>query len=159
MIMSTRYCVHCDAEVEDTGGFCLLGHLLRASALTPTVAELRGDPTSTPAAVSDRPETGAQSSALEHEPPVVAVGARAAEEKPEARPAASPSRPPSEDTEEHDALPSESSRYGLWDSLFSSGPSRITAGDPIADFAADGRINWGPRRRFLPGKPFPRQLA
>ena len=41
--MSDRYCSHCHAEVEDTGGYCLLGHSLRASAPTDSLTALRAE--------------------------------------------------------------------------------------------------------------------
>ena len=155
--MTTRYCIHCDAEVEDTGGFCLLGHLLRSAPLTPTIGELRGDPG--PDSMGDLEPSNPPFHGPKRDAQVVTAGAMAEERRPDGPSAGfSPSSPP-EASEEHDALPAESSRYGLWDTLFSPGPSRILANDPIADFAADGRINWGPRRRFLAGRPFRRQLA
>ena len=39
----TRHCTRCDAEVEDTGGYCLLGHPLRLSMETASLADLRDE--------------------------------------------------------------------------------------------------------------------
>lgn len=155
--MTTRYCARCDAEVEDTGGFCLLGHLLRSAPLLPTIGELRGDPGPDGAdgiLGPVRHETEAPRRVPEPEL-VMAAGGR----EPAASPAEPPRPPASEETVEPDAMPAESSRYGLWDTLFSPGPARIVASDPIAGFAADGRINWGPRRRYFPGRRWRRELA
>ena len=156
--MTTRFCPRCDAEVEDTGGYCLLGHPLRAVPLVPTIGELRGEPAPDTAGWLPPPVAGTEASPRHSEPrPVMAtVGGAKAQSQASAEP--SPAAGP-EEAREQDALPAESARYGLWDTLFSTEPSRIVANDPIADFAADGRINWGPRRRFLPGRPFRRQLA
>ena len=41
--MSDRFCSHCNAEVEDTGGYCLLGHSLRSSAPTDSLTALRAE--------------------------------------------------------------------------------------------------------------------
>jgi hypothetical protein len=37
----TRHCTRCDAEVEDTGGYCLLGHPLRHTMETASLDDLR----------------------------------------------------------------------------------------------------------------------
>ena len=39
----TRHCNRCDAEVEDTGGYCLLGHPLRLSMDTASLADLKDE--------------------------------------------------------------------------------------------------------------------
>ena len=39
--MTTRFCEKCSAEVEDVGGFCLLGHPLKVDPLIPSVADVR----------------------------------------------------------------------------------------------------------------------
>ncbi len=41
--MSERYCQQCKAQVEDTGGYCLLGHPLRSSAPTASLTQLRAE--------------------------------------------------------------------------------------------------------------------
>ena len=41
--MSERFCPRCNAEVEDTGGYCLLGHSLRVSAPADSLAALRAE--------------------------------------------------------------------------------------------------------------------
>ena len=41
--MSERFCHHCNASVEDVGGFCLLGHRLSEAPSTGTLSELRAE--------------------------------------------------------------------------------------------------------------------
>ena len=41
--MVLRFCERCAAEVEDAGGYCLLGHPLRLDPLIPSVAEIRDE--------------------------------------------------------------------------------------------------------------------
>lgn len=41
--MGNRFCPHCQSEVEDAGGFCLLGHPLRAVAPVASLSELRAE--------------------------------------------------------------------------------------------------------------------
>ncbi len=41
--MSMRHCPRCRTEVEDVGGFCLLGHPLRLAAPVDSLATLRAE--------------------------------------------------------------------------------------------------------------------
>lgn len=41
--MSLRHCPRCRTEVEDVGGYCLLGHPLRLAAPTDSLATLRAE--------------------------------------------------------------------------------------------------------------------
>ena len=41
--MPLRYCRLCDADVEDAGGYCLLGHPLKLDTPIPSVAEMRDE--------------------------------------------------------------------------------------------------------------------
>lgn len=41
--MSDRFCPQCRAEVEDAGGFCLLGHPLRGTAPVASLSQLRAE--------------------------------------------------------------------------------------------------------------------
>lgn len=41
--MTQRFCSRCNAEVEDTGGFCLLGHNLRLAAPADSLSALRAE--------------------------------------------------------------------------------------------------------------------
>lgn len=43
MNTTTRFCQKCGNEVEDTGGFCLLGHRLTLDAPTASLDELRAE--------------------------------------------------------------------------------------------------------------------
>ena len=41
--MSERFCPRCQAQVEDAGGYCLLGHPLRSIAPVASLSELRAE--------------------------------------------------------------------------------------------------------------------
>jgi hypothetical protein len=41
--VSDRFCPQCRSEVEDAGGFCLLGHPLRSVAPVASLSELRAE--------------------------------------------------------------------------------------------------------------------
>jgi hypothetical protein len=121
--MDLRFCARCAAEVEDVGGFCLLGHPLRLDPLIPSVADWRDEIGR--ACDEARVETAGPTAAAEDRPP---------------RDAAQPPPPP----------PAESARSGrsVWRSLDDDGAA--VSGDPIQAFAPPARMDWGPQRsRFL----------
>jgi hypothetical protein len=43
VLMSERFCPQCQAEVEDAGGFCLLGHRFSAAAPAASLRDLRDE--------------------------------------------------------------------------------------------------------------------
>ena len=117
--MSERYCPKCRTEVEDVGGFCLLGHDLRLRAVTDsTLNELRAD--------VDRAfeEARVQVAAITGEIPAV-----------QAPPPPPPPLP--DDLEEQTKTRMEE----LWAGFEEETPP---ASDPITQFAPDTRMDWGP---------------
>jgi hypothetical protein len=127
--MTLRFCPKCAAEVEDVGGFCLLGHPLRLEPPIPPTADMRKE--------VDRALGGSRAA----RPP---ARGRAAAGTPEPAPVAT-AGPPSDAP----PPPPEAERPRLatvWESLGVSGETR---GDPIEAFAPPPRVDWGPERSSL----------
>src|SRR5918999_533311 len=142
--MAQRFCPRCNAEVEDTGGYCLLGHDLCLEAPVDSLTALRAEVNRTfeeakreladvmaPAAVLapeiglgvDRAvDEGYEDGREWSDPP-------AAEARDDAKPAAA-SQPPAHHT--------------VWEGL-EEAPT-LSPSDPIATFAPSPRMDWGPRR-------------
>ena len=120
--MTTRYCPRCNAEVEDTGGFCLLGHPLKLHAPVDSLAALRAEVDRAFAPAPD--PVGA----------AVARG-RVPEEK---RAAVAPPPPPPE------SRPQSPLRHNPFDDL--SLPADVDGSDPINAFSPAPRMDWGPSR-------------
>ncbi len=165
MELMTRYCPRCDAEVEDAGGYCLLGHPLRLASEMPSLADLRSEnrplrdlsaedvqvrelraqvddafvglPSAAEAALADVESRGLVPTAA----PAPATVALAPPPQPPPGPASegsvSRTRPiePAQDA------------HSVWNALGTMEPGRLAA-DPIAAFAPAMRVDWGPRRRF-----------
>lgn len=118
--MTERYCPKCDTEVEDVGGFCLLGHSLRLRPITASLDELREE--------VDRAfeEVRIQVAAVTGEIPAV-PGADSAPPPP----------PLPDDLEEQ----TKTKMSELWEGF--EDDVRLST-DPIAAFAPDTRMDWGP---------------
>lgn len=118
--MSERYCPKCQADVEDVGGFCLLGHSLRLRPITASLDELREE--------VDR--------AFEEVRMQVATvtGEIAAVQSSDAPP---PPPPLPADLEEQ----TKTKMSELWEGFDDEVRSST---DPITAFAPDTRMNWGP---------------
>lgn len=119
--MSDRFCPQCGSEVEDTGGFCLLGHSLRETAPTDSLAALRAE---VDKAFEEARVLIAHTQPLQA--PQVAQGASAGAQH------AAPAPPPS--------LP-VTTVYPRIEEPPTQGP------DPITEFAPAPRMDWGPERR------------
>ena len=121
--MSNRFCPTCHAEVEDTGGFCLLGHSLRVAA-----------PDSHDSLSALRAEVDQA-----FEDARVAVGHALSEvEAPMAPPAHAPSAPAFEAAA---PPPPPPAMFHVEEGYSGEGS------DPIADFAPAPRMDWGPERQ------------
>jgi hypothetical protein len=126
--VSNRYCPTCHAEVEDTGGFCLLGHSLRLASpeTTNSLAALRAE---VDQAFEDaRVKVG---HALA-EVPVQAVASPSAPSQTVATALLTSSAPPP---------PPPPVKLRIVEDHIDEGP------DPIADFAPAPRMDWGPERQ------------
>jgi hypothetical protein len=120
--MPLRYCRVCDADVEDAGGYCLLGHPLKLDAPIPSVAEMRDEVSR--ALGEARPEQEPSASDIEESAAV------------EAAPGAW--KPPPPDV-----------RAKVWQSLEDAVPE---SADPITAFAPPPRMDWGPEQSGLRGR-------
>jgi hypothetical protein len=142
--MANRFCPTCRSDVEDVGGFCLLGHRLALSAPTAPLAELRADVDRAFAEAQTRVEEALATV------PVGAVGSQAPLPPPRPPAAASiatktePTPPP---FAEGSPRPQAPAVYSSLDA------HAVAPGDPIAAFAPAPRMDWGPERSFLRRTP------
>lgn len=146
--MALRFCHRCASEVEDAGGFCLLGHPLRLEPPIPSVSHIRDE--------VDRAFVEARIEAAEPAPtepePQQLCGAPGQEPQPEPVPApvsrAEP--PPALESDPLDTATPPPPPLGtrrrptVWESLDED--EAPDASDPIAAFAPAGRMDWGPDR-------------
>ncbi len=131
--MSERYCSKCRTEVEDVGGFCLLGHSLKLQPpMDSSLSDLRAE--------VDSAFEGAR----------VPV-ARSSGERPSVGSAPPPPPPPPlpDDLEEQ----TKTRMQELWANFEDEGPSPA---DPITAFAPNTRMDWGPGESKLKRRSFRR---
>jgi hypothetical protein len=173
--MTLRFCPRCIAEVENVGGFCLLGHPLRLDPLIPSVADIRAQVYESMDEV--RLGTGAPMPAEREGHPTPAVERRESSPPPppvlreagsgrhtvwdslevEAHHEAPDRRQGERDSlevEAHHQAPDR--RQTVWDSLELE---TRDAGDPIAAFAPAPRMDWGPERSSFLGSLRRRESA
>jgi hypothetical protein len=159
--MTERYCPKCDAEVQDLGGYCALGHSLMLRSITDisdlgdlkaevdrafaeaelqvasAIASVKGAVTGEFPAV--RPSEAPRSPQIAQTPPQPAA--------PAASPDAPPPPPPGPHyADEFDEFDEEarSRRDEFWKALENDPePSRT---DPITAFAPAPRMDWGPNK-------------
>ena len=117
--MTMRFCEKCSAEVEDVGGFCLLGHPLKLDPLIPSVAHVRHEADRVLEEVRDE----------RHRPTELNGSSEAAHGRPPRPPEGRLGRAPT-----------------LWDSLGKD--VRDRSNDPIEAFAPPPRMDWGPSDRL-----------
>ncbi|MDQ3985344.1 MAG: hypothetical protein M3280_02465 [Actinomycetota bacterium] len=144
--MAMRFCSRCDSEVEDTGGFCLLGHRLALDPPFAPIEELRAE--------VDRSFEEARA-----EVAAVVSGAAAAAPGPARRLAPPPPPPPAvskrpdEVTVPDTAVTKETVSYlqapaaPRTDSVWAELDQDVdVSNDPISAFAPAPRMDWGPNR-------------
>jgi hypothetical protein len=128
-MMTSRFCRICDAEVQDAGGYCLLGHPLAVSSGISSLDELRAE--------IDRTfeEARLQVAAIGEAPPV-------ADPPVPIRPLNPPPAPPA---------PPPAAPTGPWAALSQEIElsAAVGAEDPISAFAPAPRMDWGPERDWL----------
>lgn len=129
--MTNRYCPKCASEVEDTGGYCLLGHRLSLVAPTASLRELRAE--------VDR--------AFEDARVAVASTLGSPSEAPGQVPATPPPPPPQAARPHPPATPPAAPPVvpSVWHEL--SGERAHAGPDPIVAFAPAARMDWGPDRK------------
>ena len=125
-MMTLRYCPRCRAEVEDTGGFCLLGHRFPIAAEDP-IADLRREVDQAFKKVElDISDVFEQ----KLEEPVPAPSGGVYEQL-------------KSDSETLDEI--VQSRRDVWQQLSDDGP--VDRNDPIVSFSPSPRMEWGRDRR------------
>ena len=153
--MANRFCNHCGTDVEDAGGFCLLGHPLRHQAPVTPMNELRTEVDqafeeartqvthalrgSRDAAIMNHPVQGPPARPAPA-PQRVAVGVGAATAT-RARASAPPPPPPP-------PPPPAPLKRSVWDLASQPAPD---GPDPIASFSPAPRMDWGPERSSARG--------
>jgi hypothetical protein len=167
--MAQRFCSRCNAEVEDTGGYCLLGHDLRLEAPVDSLKALRAEVNRTfdearreladvmaPAAVVthtivedlDRAEAERLSAARHPAGKALRLDeALVLEGREDGREWSDP--PVSPDAEVASADPR--APVSVWQGL-DEAPA-LTPSDPITTFAPAPRMDWGPRRSRFGRRP------
>lgn len=142
--MAHRYCPRCAAEVEDVGGFCLLGHPLKLESEVTSLQELRAqvDQAFEDARVQVAAALAAPTTS--EIPPVVAPAPPRAAASPPAPPRTSAvADPPDGQAPEQQDVASATvySVLGV--------ESQPSMKDPISAFAPAPRMDWGPGKTFL----------
>jgi hypothetical protein len=156
-MMTSRFCRICDAEVQDAGGYCLLGHSLAVPSGISSLDELRAEVDRTfeearlqVAAIGEAPVLAAPPIADPRvpirplNPPFAIEEATTVADSPvpirPLNPApAPPAPPPAAPTGPWAALSQEIERAAV-----------VGAEDPIAAFAPAPRMDWGPERDWRP---------
>ena len=162
----TRHCMSCDADVEDAGGYCLLGHPLRLNMETSSMADLKAE-------VEAAFET-AQDEVRESLSPLIqqveayvpeqehvmasAVATMAAPVAPPAAPApqAPAAHAPMTQVSKRTAPPPpppqrpKTGLEDLWGNM--EGGKPLDRQDPINAFAPPPRMDWGPERASRKGR-------
>jgi hypothetical protein len=166
----TRFCPSCQAQVADTGGFCLLGHRLGFDPADDSFKDLRAEVEQVFEAARLEVEAVLDPSRTT---PVVAQPTPAPPAVAPAPPAAVPVRavsvggvlepPPSPSAVEH--VPASNSGLGspqppviAQEAHVAGGPNSVWSrladqtpidGDPIEAFAPPPRMDWGPERTTI----------
>jgi hypothetical protein len=149
--MAHKFCSRCQAEVEDAGGYCLLGHELRAEPPVDSLTALRAEVNRTfDEARRELADVMAPAAAMA---PVIVTPPTSTASMPEARPTSFVPPPPpvqlDEDFGVAEALPEEiapTAAHTLWDDI---NDAPLAPGDPIASFAPEPRMDWGPQKTRL----------
>jgi hypothetical protein len=129
--MNVRFCPRCRADVEDVGGFCLLGHRLAAPVEDDPIADLRSEVDKAFEKVQIDIKAALdplQSLALENELPS-AVPATSTEPEP---------------VSEQMLDDMQVTSKALWKPLEDETP--LAGNDPIVAFAPSPRMDWGPEK-------------
>ena len=128
--MTERYCPKCGTDVEDVGGFCLLGHSLKLASVTDSMGDLRAEVDRVFEEV--REQVQARIATVTGEIPAVT--------------APPPPPPPVEATAAVEAV-EEATQTDL-DPLWANFDEDLSPNgqDPIAAFAPSPRMDWGPEK-------------
>jgi hypothetical protein len=152
MSMAVRYCPRCDAEVEDLGGYCMLGHSMKLTPITELV-ELRDLKAEVDKAFADAElEVASVIASVTGEMEAVASGPAPSTVGPALQKPPPPPPPPPERFEVfEDVDEAAKERYASFWKTIDEDPEP-SASDPITAFAPSPRMDWGPE-----GKPAKRR--
>lgn len=128
--MTVRFCDTCHAEVEESEGYCLLGHPLRLASVTTSLDDLRTEVDKAFDEASFRVATVLVEEGETPKGPVAGATVNLSAPPPP------PPPPPSEDVR-------RPSYKEMWAALEDDVAG---SGDPIAAFAPPPRMDWGPKR-------------
>ncbi len=127
--MDLRFCPRCRAEVEDAGGYCLLGHTFPPAPEEDPIADLRAEVDEALSKVRiDLHAVAASAASTAPALPARSLGYEAL-------------APRDEDVAEEIV----EGRRDLWNEL--STDTKIEGNDPILFFSPSPRMEWGPERR------------
>ncbi len=140
--MALRFCHRCACEVEDAGGFCLLGHPLRLEPPIPSVSHIREEVTK--AFDEARSEASDAGAVLGPGRDDVAEAPSVPEHALVAHEALAPEHDPLDMSAPPPPPVGTHRRRTVWEALASEEPG--DASDPIAAFAPAARMDWGPDR-------------
>ena len=132
--MADRYCPSCGTDVEDAGGFCLLGHPLRLQAMTDaeTLTDLKAEVDKAFEDVKVQVEEAL--GAIEVNVPPPPPGPRSTVAPPTVAP----------------ELDQPGAPVRTYDDLWRAFEAEAARGeDPITAFAPPPRMDWGPQRSKL----------
>ena len=149
--MTSRFCRICDSEVQDTGGYCLLGHPLAVPSGISSLDELRAEIDRTfeearlqVAAIGEAPPVADPPVPIRPlNPPLAIEEATPVADPPvPIRPLNPPPAPPA---------PPPAAPTGPWAALSQEIElsAAVGAEDPISAFAPAPRMDWGPERDWL----------
>lgn len=133
--MSLRFCSRCRADVEDVGGYCLLGHPLPQDAVDP-ISDLRAEVDKAFEKVKiEIPVTGMASA-------FKSAGAPAGTPMADSIDAYEELRGSDEELVEEMAQ----TRTDYWSQLRDDADVSVSRDDPILSFSPSPRMEWGPEK-------------
>ena len=153
----TRHCTRCEAEVEDTGGYCLLGHPLRREMETASLADLKHEVNAAFESAQEEAreaftplldQVEAAPAPPQPEPAyaaaVATMPARYAPPMEAAPPAPTAARRPTGSAPPPPPPKRQQTKFGtLWEDMEGGALDRR---DPINAFAPPPSMDWGPER-------------
>jgi len=127
--LQLRFCPRCRADVEDVGGFCLLGHRLAEGESDP-IAELKVE--------VDRAFARAK------EDVAASLGPEAKQPEPPDRPAETSVWEQLKEDDDEVAEDMRATSRKIYEELSDDGP--VSRTDPIIAFSPSPRAEWGPEK-------------
>ena len=130
--MSLKFCSRCRADVEDVGGYCLLGHLLPQDAVDP-ISDLRA-------------EVDRAFEQIKIEIPVTGMAATFKSAAPAAGPSSMEPYEELRGSDEDLVEEMAQTRTDYWSQLRAEVDGSVSRDDPILSFSPSPRMEWGPEK-------------